>query len=59
MCHVIHIFFGSSLGKGQMNQVFLLQDMCDKFLGEKEPSCPFSIREQPRKGTSSIGLTFL
>ena len=31
MCHVIHIFFGSSLGKGQMNQVLLLQDMCDKF----------------------------
>ena len=31
VCHVIHMFFGSSLGKVQLCQVLSLQDMCDRF----------------------------
>ena len=31
VCHVIHMFFGSSLGKVQLCQVSSLQDMCDRF----------------------------
>ena len=31
MCHVIHIFFGSSLGKVWLCQVSPLQDLCDRF----------------------------
>ena len=31
VCHVIHIFFGSSLGKVYLCQVSSLQDMRDRF----------------------------
>ena len=33
LCHVIHIFFGSTLGKVYMCELSSLQDMCDRFLG--------------------------
>ena len=32
-CHVIHIFFGSSLGKVKLSQASSLQDMCDRSYG--------------------------
>ena len=31
VCHVIHTFFGSSLGKVYLCQVLSLQDICDRF----------------------------
>ena len=31
VCHVIHIFFKSSLDKAQPWQVSSLKDMCDRF----------------------------
>ena len=31
VCHLIHMFFGSSLGKVQLCLVSSLQDMCDRF----------------------------
>ena len=33
VCHVIHIFFGSSLGKVKLSQASSLQDMCDRSYG--------------------------
>ena len=31
VCHVIHIFFGSSLGKALLCQVLSLKGMCKRF----------------------------
>ena len=47
VCHVIHLFFGSSLGKVLLCQVSSLQDIWVTILERGAFSPP--IREQPRK----------
>ena len=54
LCHMIYMFFGSSLGKVYLCQVSSLQDMCDRFREGGLSASP--IREQLQKGSSWIGL---
>ena len=42
-CHVIHIFFGSSLGKVLLCQFSSLYDMCDRFSGRTVFLLPLSV----------------
>ena len=55
VCHMIYIFFGSSLGKVKLSS-FIIVGYVWQILGRVGLFAPPTIREQPRKGLSWIRL---